>query len=61
MREWRFDLISGRLEFPSDAEIAHEDRMTELTKKRLGDCDYACRYTEPYGWVPEADCPVHDK
>jgi hypothetical protein len=24
------------------------------------DCDFACGYTKPYGWVPEAGCPVHD-
>jgi len=26
-----------------------------------GDCGNACGYTEPYGWVPEAGCPVHDR
>ena len=25
------------------------------------ECDMACGYTEPYGFVPEADCPIHDK
>lgn len=25
-----------------------------------GDCGCACAYIEPYGWVPEAECPVHD-
>ena len=24
------------------------------------DCDNACAWVEPYGWVPEAGCPVHD-
>lgn len=23
-------------------------------------CDFACGYTEPFGFVPEAGCPVHD-
>ena len=23
-------------------------------------CGYACEYVAPYGFVPEADCPVHD-
>ena len=23
-------------------------------------CDYECGVAEPYGFVPEADCPVHD-
>ena len=23
-------------------------------------CDNNCHYTEKYGFVPEADCPVHD-
>lgn len=22
---------------------------------------YACGYTEPYGFVPEAGCPIHDR
>ena len=25
-----------------------------------GPCDFACGYAEPYGFVPEAGCPVHD-
>lgn len=24
------------------------------------DCGHICGYQEPYGFVPEADCPVHD-
>jgi hypothetical protein len=60
MEEFRLNLITGRIELPTDAELAHEERMTELTKKRLGKCDCACRYTEPFGWVPECGCPIHD-
>jgi len=27
-----------------------------------GDCLHGgCGYVEPYGFVPEADCPVHDR
>jgi len=25
-----------------------------------GDCDRACGWQDPYGFVPEAGCPVHD-
>ncbi len=25
-----------------------------------GDCGYICEYVEPYGFVPECGCPVHD-
>jgi len=25
------------------------------------DCDYYCRWVYPYGFVPEAGCPIHDK
>lgn len=25
-----------------------------------GKCGNACAYVEPYGWVPEAGCPLHD-
>ena len=24
------------------------------------DCGHECHWVEPYGWVPEADCPIHD-
>ena len=24
------------------------------------ECDYGCHFTEPYGFVPQADCPIHD-
>jgi hypothetical protein len=24
-------------------------------------CTYACGWQEPYGFVPEAGCPVHDR
>lgn len=26
-----------------------------------GKCGFACGYEEPYGFVPEAGCPIHDK
>ena len=26
-----------------------------------GDCGCICGYAEPYGFVPEAGCPIHDK
>ena len=26
----------------------------------VSECGYACAWVEPYGWVPEADCPIHD-
>jgi len=25
-----------------------------------GDCGLSCGVTEPYGFVPECDCPIHD-
>ncbi len=24
-------------------------------------CGYGCDWVYPYGFVPEADCPIHDK
>lgn len=30
------------------------------TVKEPAPCDFGCGYTEPFGFVPEADCPVHD-
>ena len=60
MRDQRLNLLTGEVTFPTDSELQHEEYMTALIKMSLGDCDRECRYTEPYGWVPEADCPVHD-
>jgi len=54
------NLITGELSTLSPEEEAYEEHMTSEFKKRLGECDCACRYSEPYGWVPEAGCPVHD-
>jgi len=28
--------------------------------RRTGDCGYGCDFVKPYGFVPEAECPVHD-
>ena len=25
-----------------------------------GDCGHACDWAQPWGWVPEDGCPVHD-
>lgn len=27
---------------------------------KTGNCGLACDWVEPYGFVPEADCPIHD-
>ena len=27
---------------------------------KIADCGYNCIYQEPYGFVPEAGCPIHD-
>lgn len=35
------------------------DACVDLTCK-CHECKNACGYTEPYGFVPEADCPIHD-
>lgn len=26
----------------------------------MADCGLACGYVEPYGFVPEGGCPIHD-
>jgi hypothetical protein len=57
----RYNLITGAITVPTKAELQQEEYMTAVLKQQLGECDCACRYTEPFGWVPEADCPVHDR
>jgi len=60
MGESRYNLITGEITVPTRRETQHEEYMTATLRQSLGECDYACGYVEPYGWVPEADCPVHD-
>jgi len=26
-----------------------------------GDCGFMCEHVEPYGFVPECGCPIHDR
>jgi len=49
--------------FTDKSDIVEEciDRLKKLHKWETTDCGYECGYVEPYGFVPEADCPVHDK
>lgn len=43
------------------AESAGALRIYTVRDRRTDQpCDHACEFTQPYGWVPEADCPVHD-
>lgn len=36
-------------------------KVTSLIRFWLtGDCGNACGHVKPYGFVPEAGCPVHD-
>ena len=37
---------------------AHHLRVRDAI--RALDCHHCCAYVEPYGWVPECGCPVHD-
>ena len=38
----------------------HIGPLELLQFAKTGECGYACAWTEPYGFVPEADCPIHD-
>lgn len=35
----------------------HHDRIVNVANTP---CAYFCGWAEPYGFVPEADCPMHD-
>jgi len=56
----RYDLVTGKVTVVTTRELQHEEQMTTMIKHDIGTCDYECRYTEPYGWVPECGCTVHD-
>lgn len=34
--------------------------LDQLNTIIMNACGYACSFQEPYGFVPEAGCPVHD-
>jgi hypothetical protein len=36
------------------------DKRRKNIRRGYCDCGNACGYQEPYGFVPEADCPIHD-
>lgn len=54
------NLIAGTVHWTTPERDRFEERKTLEIKRRLGECENACRYDVDYGWVPEADCPVHD-
>lgn len=35
--------------------------MVRIRYALTGDCGCVCGYIEPYGFVPEAECPIHDR
>lgn len=35
--------------------------LTMIRYWLTGNCGNACGFILPYGWVPEADCPIHDR
>ena len=55
------DLLTGETRILTDAEIQHEEFMTATLQQSIGDCEFACCWVEPFGWVPEAGCPIHDR
>jgi hypothetical protein len=46
---------------PAPVWTARECDFMRATDPSLGECGFACDWTPPYGFVPEADCPVHDR
>ena len=35
--------------------------MVRWRYRRTGDCGLDCGWYEPFGFVPEAECPIHDR
>ena len=60
MNDSRLDLIVGQSFSPDKQQKQHEEYMTATLMQSLGGCDLACSYIEPYGWVPECGCSIHD-
>lgn len=51
------------MKYTSDEDLkSYEDLVEELPiPPESIDCGYNCGITEPYGFVPEDGCPIHDK
>ncbi len=48
---FRLKVIKGRLEM----------KMHQFVNRWLvRDCGHYCRWIHPFGFVPEAHCPIHD-
>jgi hypothetical protein len=45
----------GSKEYP--AFVCH---IMNLIDPRVRECGAECAWVAPFGWVPEAGCPVHD-
>lgn len=41
-------------------EMAAEIVTQHDASDDVSECGWACHHHPVYGWVPEADCPVHD-
>jgi len=63
VRDWiggiGFNVFLWSIRMTADEYLDMVSTVGGLTK-RAADCGYACGYQEPYGFVPEAGCPVHD-
>lgn len=63
---WDYEEGAERYPIPFDRDVGrHVRKLLQAAKEHLPkpgelDCSYACGYVEPYGWVPEAGCPIHD-
>lgn len=52
---------NGAGECDTILEILNNQDFAEFIAGKLaGNCSCACLFQMPYGFVPEADCPVHD-
>ena len=54
------NLVTGQIKVLTTDEQFKRDFYTTVFKGLFGDCDCVCAWDSVFGWVPEADCPVHD-
>lgn len=49
------------IEIPGGAREFFSGQMSlEMRQLAEQECDHECAWVKPYGWVPEAGCPIHD-
>ena len=60
-RKWEGVIVEQRTIWRFHAVWFFWKLWVRLRYALTSNCGCACGYVEPYGFVPEAECPIHDR